>query len=187
MKAQSFLFTKKFTRTADRASIGNTMAFSNFFRIEVLSLVLENKQLVRLQIKGINLLAFSILMVLFFNFTNRYIGVSLRKGQKYLPWAGREEKVRKGRETSRQTWGKRKGLPSLKLVAMESLGEWFRDGLWGLRASGQVQNKCERTWALGVPFVAQRLRNPARIHEGVGSIPGLAQWVKDPALPWAVV
>ena len=32
---------------------------------------------------------------------------------------------------------------------------------------------------VGVPFVAQRLTNPNRIHEGAGSIPGLTQWVKD--------
>ena len=36
---------------------------------------------------------------------------------------------------------------------------------------------------LGVPVVVQRLTNPTRNHEVVGSVPALAQWVKDPALP----
>ena len=43
----------------------------------------------------------------------------------------------------------------------------------------QVQLKNSK---FGVPVLAQWLTNPTRSHEISGSIPGLAQWVKDLAL-----
>ena len=44
-----------------------------------------------------------------------------------------------------------------------------------------------RSWVVGVPFVAPWVKNPASIHEDVGSFPGLAQWIKDLALLQAAV
>ena len=44
------------------------------------------------------------------------------------------------------------------------------------------QNRNQRQVFLGVPVMAQWLTNLTRNHEVAGLVPGLAQWVKDPAL-----
>ena len=44
----------------------------------------------------------------------------------------------------------------------------------------QYESSLKSHW--GVPAVAQQVKTPISNHEDVGSIPGLDQWVEDPAL-----
>ena len=50
-----------------------------------------------------------------------------------------------------------------------------------------VEKSLNNERPLGIPIVAQWVKNPTSIHDEEVLIPGLTQWVKDLVLSWVVV
>ena len=84
------------------------------------------------------------------------------------------ERERRGQFRKEAPWAE--GWVGLRLQADELR-------LCSLILGYQAGTRFVKKAALGVPTVAQLVKNPTSACKDAGSIPGLAQWVKDLALP----
>ena len=68
---------------------------------------------------------------------------------------------------------------------MKCRAELSKSGSQDVCSRGSVTplDTVNKTASVGAPIVAWQLKKLTRIHEGVGLIPSLTQWVKDLALP----
>ena len=89
---------------------------------------------------------------------------------------GELEKEERKALKEKRGWEKKEGVRGRKRGRRGARGERKVNNVahWLLKSQ-----KCHK---LGGPLVAQHVTNPTSIHEVVGSIPSLSQWVRDPFL-----
>ena len=99
-------------------------------------------------------------------------------------WAERASNEKRALWTLKSLWAEdrlRKWLSSRHRSFLTGTQGWLGE------KNQDPTRQSQESWESGAPVMARWLTNPSGNREVAGLIPGLTQWVKDPALPWAVV